>query len=592
MFDDFALLKCKHNAEKRNEGSATIVLNCSTFNSASGAGDFVQLALQYDSPFYPTVYRVVEGSLIGLQGVFHNPEKSQVKKNDRFTAVLDISSPVYSRRYNWYEFPAIFCFGDAGTSCLKSAMNKSRTFRGPYLVTPSSVEKPIPFMVPFVNFTNVTLPNGKTVPEYGLVHPDFSSRNFTYYGASYDTSSGVLTGFSASSSRDVGKLADIRFTRKRNKPLFPQPLTECYFVEWAPDGCLPGLNILMKGWDMKRLKMTTPRWLNFGKFPVNVDRRYLESIDLFGYGPRSYLVPKGVSIESVATMSVPFSHVFKSVKDNIKTELQTYGIKYKEESTGIFQGSAKYESYSRLYSAGAFSSAISGVEFKVFRVRFRNSFNFKEGTFWDDTFRNEFQALLNSQDKDQAMDFYEEYGTHYIREAEMGGRKESMLSVSYCDFENNEEKKAEFEAKLLIPFYGVHSVLPSSYYRTNLSKSDRNTIISGPFTTCRGGDSLNLEVCFNDSRWRPTVLDRPYPTTLLLEPFSKLTDNSTMQQWLLERYKEYLLLDLEKSELTHELQTEAYCGRGAASLGIYDVGARISMFLAASLVFTWLLHFE
>ena len=56
------------------------------------------------------------------------------------------------------------------------------------------------------------------------------------------------------------------------------------------------------------------------------------------------------------------------------------------------------------------------------------------------------------------MDFYKEYGTHYIREAEMGGRKESMLSVSYCDFENNEEKKAEFEAKLLIPYNGAHSV--------------------------------------------------------------------------------------------------------------------------------------
>ena len=549
----------------------------------------MKLALEYDSPLYPTVYHVVEGSVIGLQGVFHDPEKTQLKKNDRFTVVLDISSPVYSRRYNWYEFPAIFCYGDAAKSCLKSAINRSQTFRRPYLVAASSVEKPIPFMVPFVNFTNITLPNGKSVPGYGLVHPDFSSRNFTYYGASYDTSSGVLTGFSTSSSRDVGKLADMRFTRKRNK-LFPQPLTECYFVEWAPDGCLPGLNILMKGWDMKRLKMTTPRWLNFGKFPVSIDQRYLESINLFGLGPKSYLVPKGVSIESIVTMSVPFAQVFKGVKENIKTELQSYGIKYKEESTGIFQASAKYESYSRLYSASTYSSAISGVEFKAFRVRFRNSFNFKGGSSWDDTFKNEFQALLESQNKDQAMDFYNEYGTHYIREAEMGGRKESVLSVSYCEFENNEEKKADFEAKLLIPFEGVHSVSPSFYYRNNLSESDRKAIISGPFTTCRGGDSLNLDVCVNDSKWRPTVLERPYPTTLLLEPFYKLTDNSTMQQWLEERYKEYLLLDLEKSELTRELQTEAQCGAG--SLGIKYVGARMSVFLAASLLFTWLLHFE
>ena len=505
--------------------------------------------------------------------------------------VFNVSSPQHSRRYNWYVIPAIFCFGDAETSCLKSAMNGTRKFREPYLLTTSSVEKPIPFMVPFSNFTYTKLPNGELVPEYGIVHPDFSSPNFNYYDASYDTSSGVLTGFSASSSQDVGKLANLRFTRKRKK-ILPQPLMECYFVEWAPDGCLPGLNILMKGWDMKRLKMTTPRWLNFGKFPVNRDKRYLGSIDMFGQGHKSYVIPKGVSIETIATMSVPFSHVFKSVKENIKAELHSYGIKYKEESKGTFQGSAKIGSYSRLYSASTFSSAISGVVFKAFRVRFRNSFNFKGGTFWDDTFRNEFQALLKSQNKDQAMDFYKEYGTHYIREAEMGGRKESMLSVSYCEFENNEEKKAEFEAKLLIPYKGVHSVSPSFYYRNNLSESDRKTIISGPFTTCRGGDSLNLHVCVDDSKWRPTVLERPYPTTLLLEPFSKLTDNPAMQQWLEERYKEYLLLDLDESEVSEELQTEAHCRGGAVYPGIYDVGSRISVFLTASLVAAWLLYFE
>ena len=402
------------------------LLKRSIFNSASGAGHVVKLGLEYDSPLYPTVYHVVDGSLIGLHGVFHD-SKTQLEKGDRFTVVLDISSPIYSRQNNWYEFQAIFCFGDAATSCLKSAMNRTRTFRGPYLLKASSVEKPIPFMVPFQSFTNITLRNGKSVPEYGLVHPDFSSQNFTYYGASYDTSSGVLTGLSASSSQYVGKLADISFTRKRNRKLFPQPLTECYFVEWAPDGCLPGLNTLMKGWDMKRLKMTTPRWLKFSKFPVNKDEQYLESIDLIGHGPKTYLVPKGVSIESIATMSVPFSHVFRSVKENVKADLQSYGIKYKEESTGTFQASGKYERYSSLYSASKFSSAISGVEVKAFRVRFRNSFNFKGGSSWDDTFKNEFQALLKSRKEDQAMDFYKEYGTHYIREAEMGGRKESLL---------------------------------------------------------------------------------------------------------------------------------------------------------------------
>ena len=65
-----------------------------------------------------------------------------------------------------------------------------------------------------------------------------------------------------------------------------------------------------------------------------------------------------------------------------------------------------------------------------------------------------------------------------------------------------------------------------------------------------------------------------------------------MQEWLEERYKEYLLLDLEKSEVSEELQTEAHCRGGAVYLGIYDVGSRISVFLTASLVVAWLLYFE
>lgn len=339
---------------------------------------------------------------------------------------------------------------------------------------------------------------------------------------------------------------------------------------------------------MRRLKISTTPWLKFKKFPVNQDQQYLQSIDIIGQGPKTYLVPKGVSIESIETMSVPFVQIFKSVKENIKGELQSYGIKYKEELTGIFQGSARYGRYSKLYSTSTYSSAISGVELKVFRVRFRNSFNFKAGTSWDDEFRNEFQVLLESQNKDQAIDFYKEYGTHYIREAEMGGRKESLLGVSYCDLEEDEKKKAEFEAKLLIPYEGgVHSVSPSSYYQNNLSESDRKAIISGPSTTCRGGDSLNHHVFVNDSRWHPTVLKRPYPTTVLLEPFYKLPNDSSMQQWLEESYKEYLLLDLEKTELEQKLQTEAHC-----SGILYVVGSRISVFLAVSLVFIWLVHFE
>ena len=531
------------------------------------------------------MYRVIEGSLNGIQGVFHDSKRALLTKDDLFTVVLDISYPKYSNRWSWYEFPAIFCFGDAVTSCLKSATSGSQTFRDPYLLRASSIETPTPFTVPFKDFKRIKLPNGRSPLESVLVHPEFSSRNFTFHGASYDTTTGVLVGFSGSSSQNVGKLANMKFTRKSNS-LFHQPLTDCYFVEWAPDGCLPGLNILMKGWDMKRLKMANPRWLKFEKFPVNRDQRFIETIDIFEYGPKSYLVPRGVSIDTVAIGSVPFSHVFKSVKETIKAELHSYGIKYEEESTKTFQASAKYDNYTTLYSASSYSSAISGMEYKLFRVRFRNSFNFKASQNWDDTFKKEFLELLKSQNDAKAMDFFKEYGTHYVREAEMGGRKESLLSVSYCELAKTDQKKADFEAKILIPYKGAHSVSASAYYQRNLSDSDRKAIISGPFTTCRGGNSLNPAVCANDSLWHPTVLQMPYPTTLVLEPFYELTSNSSMQEWLQGKYKEYLVLNLEEKELTQDLNTEAKC---STSGGVHHVN--VSMFLfSGSLVFSWLLH--
>ncbi|XP_068692206.1 uncharacterized protein [Montipora foliosa] len=552
-------------------------------STASGNSPGVELLLEYDSPLYPTVYHVIKGSVNGIQGVFRDPERALLTKDDRFTVVLDISSPTYSSRSNWYEFPAIFCFGGATTNCLKSAMNGSQTFRDPYLLRASSIERPIPFMVPFVNFTNITLPNGKSVPESGLVHPEFSSRNFTFHGASYDTTTGVLLGFSASSSQNVGKLANLKFIRKRNK-LFHQPLTDCYFVEWAPDGCLPGLNIVMKGWNMKHLKMANPRWLKFEKFPVNRDQRFMETIDISEYGLKSFLVPRGMSIDTVAIGSVPFSQVFKSVKETVKAELQSYGIKYKEESTETFQASAKYDRYSKLYSASSYSSAISGMEYRLFQVPFRNSFNFKASQNWDDTFKKEFLELLKSQNDAKAMDFFKEYGTHYVREAEMGGRKESLLSVSYCDLTKTDEKKADFEAEILIPYKGAHSVSSSAYYRRNLSESVREAIISGPFTTCRGGNSLNPAVCANDFLWRPTILQMPYPTNLALEPFYELTNDLSMQKWLQGKYKEYLVLDLK--EVREDLNKEAKC---STSGGVHHVNASMFLF-SGSLVFSWLLH--
>ena len=144
----------------------------------------------------------------------------------------------------WYETPAIFCFGDVASECLKKATNTSAQYRRPYLFRPTSLEKHIPFMVPFKNFTYIETPSGDTLPETGIVHPEFE--NLDYLGARYDSTSGELTTFHVERSSYVGKIASITFVRKKGQ-LEHQPLTDCYLAEWAPDGCVPGLVHFMKG---------------------------------------------------------------------------------------------------------------------------------------------------------------------------------------------------------------------------------------------------------------------------------------------------------------------------------------------------------
>ena len=86
----------------KGEVTSSSVLKWSTFNSASGDGQVVKLALELDSPLYPTVYYVIDGSIIGIRHrVFQVSGKTQLEKNDHFTVVFNVSCPQLSRRYNW-----------------------------------------------------------------------------------------------------------------------------------------------------------------------------------------------------------------------------------------------------------------------------------------------------------------------------------------------------------------------------------------------------------------------------------------------------------------------------------------------------------
>ena len=267
----------------------------------------------------------------------------------------------------WYEIPALFCFGDVATKCLSRAMSSLANYRRPYIFRPTVSEKHIPLMIPFKNFTYVKISNGNTVPETGIVHPQFN--NFSHLGGRYDTTSGVLASFYLKVSTGAGKISDITFVRKKGQ-LRHQPLTECNLVEWAPDGCVPGLNNLMKGWDMKRLQIKAARWLKLDQFPLHRDEHYLENLDPFEKGRKSFLVPKELTLDTVATVSVPYSRIYSGVKEQLQATLRSFGLVYKEESTGAVQGSAKLESYSSYYSGSSFTSAVAGVNYRIFRARY------------------------------------------------------------------------------------------------------------------------------------------------------------------------------------------------------------------------------
>ena len=126
--------------------------------------------------------------------------------------------------------------------------------------------------------------------------------------------------------------------------------------------------------------------------------------------------------------------------------------------------------------------------------RFLNSFNFRDTENWDNIFEKDLNAILRVRKTPQAMDFYNDYGTHYIKEAVMGGRMESVFSVDYCSLGKSSSIKANFEAELELMYKGIHKMSMQSVYHETLTKATKDKVVSGPSTTCLGGNSLTADV--------------------------------------------------------------------------------------------------
>ena len=125
---------------------------------------------------------------------------------------------------------------------------------------------------------------------------------------------------------------------------------------------------------------------------------------------------------------------------------------------------------------------------------FTSSFDFGDSANWGDHFKRDLTAILKSRDSSKAMDFFNDYGTHYIKEAVMGGRKESVFIVDYCSLEETSTFKIDFEANLLLMYKGIHNISMDAVYKNTMDEKEKKVVKSGPTTTCIGGNTLNRKV--------------------------------------------------------------------------------------------------
>ena len=126
--------------------------------------------------------------------------------------------------------------------------------------------------------------------------------------------------------------------------------------------------------------------------------------------------------------------------------------------------------------------------------RYLNSFRFRGKANWDDNFKRDLNAIFSGRKSSRAMDFFSDYGTHLIKEAVMGGRKESVFSVDYCSLEKSSSRKASFEGELKLMYKGIHDMPMHFVCVETMTKAVKDRVVSGPSTTCLGGNSLTVEV--------------------------------------------------------------------------------------------------
>ena len=125
---------------------------------------------------------------------------------------------------------------------------------------------------------------------------------------------------------------------------------------------------------MKKLKMKPARWLKAPKFPLQKDTDYLQTLNFFERGIKSFLVPKGLALTVSDVGSFPYSHVYESVQEQVKGTLHSFGLGYREEASGAVQGSSKIVSYTKFFTGNSYASAVAGVDYKLFTARFEFDF--------------------------------------------------------------------------------------------------------------------------------------------------------------------------------------------------------------------------
>lgn len=200
------------------------------------------------------------------------------------------------------------------------------------------------------------------------------------------------------------------------------------------------------------------------------------------------------------------------------------------------------------------------MSYRLYSASFTGSFDFGDRANWDLDFKRDLAAMLESRDSSKATDFFNDYGTHYIKSAVMGGRKESVFSVDYCSLEKGSSLMGKLETSIKLIYDATHNISTNVVFERDVQESVKKKVVSGPDTTCIGGRISSQEECENDIAWQYTVLDAPCPIELVIKPFWKLLGSDENEEgWLKNEYEKYLLGIMDEEEIKADLGTFVQC---------------------------------